>query len=142
MGVIREKKIQLGFPPLSCFPRSGARTICDLEEASPSLGDCIKTTFYMLIFFFRVCQDFNECDPPGLCAQGCTNLKSSYYCSCQPGYTLDNKHNCKAENHSDAFLIISNRRSLLVADLEQKSIERVPVAVDNVVATTSDMANR
>ena len=94
------------------------------------------------IFFFRVCQDFNECNPPGLCAQGCTNLKSSYYCSCQPGYTLDNKHNCKAENHSDAFLIISNRRSLLVADLEQKSIERVPVAVENVVATTSDMSNR
>ena len=93
----------------------------------------------------RVCQDFNECDPPGLCAQGCTNLKSSYYCTCQEGYVLENdgsgKHQCKAFNHSDAFLIISNRRSLLIADLEQKSIERVPITVDNVVATCSDMNN-
>ena len=32
-------------------------------------------------------------------------------------------------------------RSLLTADLEQKSIERIPVSVDNVVATTSDMHN-
>ena len=87
----------------------------------------------------KVCQDFNECDPPGLCAQGCTNLKASYYCSCEKGYILDNKHNCKAENHSDAFLVISNRRSLLIADLDQKSIERIPVSVENVVATTSDM---
>lgn len=54
---------------------------------------------------------------------------------------MENKHNCKAVNHTDAFLIISNRRSLLTADLEQKSIERIPVSVDNVVATTSDMHN-
>jgi hypothetical protein len=54
---------------------------------------------------------------------------------------LENKHDCKAVNHSDAFLIISNRRSLLIADLEQKSIERVPITVDNVVATNSDMNN-
>ena len=89
----------------------------------------------------KVCQDFDECTPPGLCAQKCTNLKSSYYCACAEGYILDNKHNCKAENHSEAFLVISNRRSLLTADLEQKSIERIPVSVDNVVATTSDMQN-
>ena len=41
------------------------------------------------------------------------------------------------------FLLISClfSRSLLTADLEQKSIERIPVSVDNVVATTSDMHN-
>ena len=39
-------------------------------------------------------------------------------------------------------MVISNRRSILVADLKQKSIERVPVSVDNVVATTSDMAKQ
>ena len=58
----------------------------------------------------RVCQDFDECNPPGLCGQQCTNLKGSYYCSCTDGYTLENKHNCKAINHTEAFLVISNRR--------------------------------
>ena len=32
-----EKTIQSGFPAQSCFTRSGVRTICDLEEAVPSL---------------------------------------------------------------------------------------------------------
>ncbi len=87
----------------------------------------------------KVCQDFDECSPPGKCAQGCVNTKGSYYCSCVDGYLLDHKHNCKAVNHSDAYLVISNRRTLLTADLDQKSIERIPIEVKNVVATTSDM---
>ena len=48
----------------------------------------------------------------------------------------------KVENRSAAYLIISNRVSMLTADLEQKSLEQIPVPVPirNVVATTSDMA--
>lgn len=38
-------------------------------------------------------------------------------------------------------MIISNRRSILIADLQQRSLERVPVLVENVVATASDMKN-
>ncbi|KAK4306218.1 hypothetical protein Pmani_021945 [Petrolisthes manimaculis] len=54
-------------------------------------------------------------------------------CSCSEGYTLDtDKKTCKAA-------IISNHCSILTADLNQKSLERVPVLVENVVATTSDM---
>ena len=34
MDDFKEKKIQSGFPTLSCFTRSGVRTICDLVEAS------------------------------------------------------------------------------------------------------------
>ena len=37
MGDFWEKTIQSGFPAQSCFTRSGVRTICDLEEAVPSL---------------------------------------------------------------------------------------------------------
>lgn len=86
------------------------------------------------------CEDLNECNPPGLCSQNCTNLKGSYYCSCIAGYTLEpNKHSCKAFNHSAAFLIISNRHSILVADLNDQRLERVPIIVENVVATTSNM---
>ena len=43
---------------------------------------------------------------------------------------------------SSAFLVISNRRSILLADLHQQSLERVSVAFENVVATASDMANK
>ncbi len=87
----------------------------------------------------KVCQDLDECSPPGTCSQRCVNSKGGYYCTCAEGYTLENKHNCKVENRSQAFLIISNRRSLLTADLAQRSLERIPVEVKNVVATTSDM---
>nr|XP_049706722.1 low-density lipoprotein receptor-related protein 2 isoform X3 [Helicoverpa armigera] len=86
------------------------------------------------------CKDINECDPPGLCSQTCTNTKGSYVCSCMDGYILTmNNHTCKANNHSSAFLIISNRHSILVADLNEQGLERVPINVENVVATASNM---
>ena len=88
----------------------------------------------------KVCMDLDECKPPGICAQTCTNTKGSYYCSCDEGYELEKKTgNCKALNQSEAILIISNRRSILTADLSQRSLERIPITVQNVVATTSDM---
>ena len=34
------------------------------------------------------CQDLDECTPPGICSQKCTNSKGSYLCSCAQGYTL------------------------------------------------------
>ncbi|XP_075155675.1 low-density lipoprotein receptor-related protein megalin [Haematobia irritans] len=86
------------------------------------------------------CVDTNECDPPGLCSQMCTNTKGSYFCSCVDGYILGpDKHHCKAVNHTAAFLIISNRHSILVADLKDQGLERVPIYVENVVATASNM---
>nr|CAH7742118.1 unnamed protein product [Callosobruchus chinensis] len=40
------------------------------------------------------------------------------------GYLLEpDKHTCKAYNHSAAFLIISNRHSILVADLKDQGLE-------------------
>lgn len=88
----------------------------------------------------KVCEDLDECSPPGICGQMCTNTKGSYFCSCAAEYELQtNKHDCKAVNHSQALLIISNRRSILTADIQQKSLERIPIAVENVVATASDM---
>ena len=73
------------------------------------------------------CQDLDECTPPGICSQACSNTKASYICSCAEGYILENKHECKAFNHSSAFLLISNRRSILTADLAERSLERLPV---------------
>lgn len=86
------------------------------------------------------CQDLNECQPPGACSQTCTNTKGSYVCSCVDGYILElDNSTCKAINHSQAYLIISNRHSILVADLKDQGLERVPIIVENVVATTSNM---
>lgn len=86
------------------------------------------------------CKDIDECNPVGLCSQNCTNTKGSYHCGCMEGYTLaPDKHSCKALNHSSAFLIISNRHSILVADLKEQGLERVPIIVENVVATASNM---
>ncbi|XP_014481783.1 PREDICTED: low-density lipoprotein receptor-related protein 2 [Dinoponera quadriceps] len=86
------------------------------------------------------CHDMNECEPPGKCSQICVNTKGSYYCDCTEGYMLEkDKHTCKAYNHSAAFLIISNRHTILVADLQDQALERVPINVENVVATASNM---
>ncbi|RVE42510.1 hypothetical protein evm_012839, partial [Chilo suppressalis] len=88
----------------------------------------------------RTCTDLDECDPPGLCSQICTNTKRSYACGCVEGYRLSgDNHTCKAANHSAAFLIISNRHSILVADLKEQGLERIPINVENVVATASNM---
>lgn len=115
------------------------------------------------------CTDLNECMPPGICSQTCTNTKGSYACSCVEGYRLEiDNHTCKAISkynqfinlkfinifykkklkflvflldHSAAFLIISNRHSILVADLKDQGLERVPIIVENVVATASNMHN-
>lgn len=81
----------------------------------------------------------DECATPGLCSQKCINTKGSYYCQCDDGYTLEKKHDCKVVNESASVLIISNRRSILTADLKQRSLERIPITVKNVVATTSDI---
>ena len=96
----------------------------------------------------KTCIDTNECSPPGVCSQLCTNTKGGkkdtkgYYCSCAPGYILDHdKSLCKADNRSSAFLVISNRRTLLTSDLAEHSLERIPVSVENVVATASNMVD-
>ena len=87
----------------------------------------------------KACIDLDECAVPGVCSQICKNVKATYFCSCTPEYELaQDKHSCKAINSSSAFLLISNRRSLLVSDLNEKSIDVVPVDVENVVAVTSN----
>ena len=94
----------------------------------------------------RTCVDTDECSPPGRCSQLCTNIKGGkgapgFYCECAQGYELDSdKSFCKTKvNRTEAFLVISNRRTLLTSDLQRHSLERIPVNVENVVATASNM---
>ncbi|XP_043497943.1 low-density lipoprotein receptor-related protein 2 isoform X2 [Polistes fuscatus] len=126
---------------------------CDLEECQHQSGlcsnKCIRTPLGAqcacsageeLDSDGYTCRDLDECDPPGRCSQICINNKGSYHCNCVDGYILEkDKHTCKALNHSAAFLIISNRHTILVADLQEQALERVPINVENVVATSSNM---
>lgn len=104
----------------------------------------------------NTCVGINECEIPGLCSQMCTDTKHGFKCSCAEGYQLVNHTFCKTLNRTvfnienvelgaasslinDPYLIISNRRSILIANLNTTNLERIPVKVDNVVATASDM---
>lgn len=124
---LAECKHQSGLCSNKCIQTpSGALCLCPIGEELQSDG--------------FTCKDIDECNPPGLCSQTCINTKGSYHCGCIDGYILaPDKHNCKALNHSSAFLIISNRHSILVADLKEQGLERVPIIVENVVATASNM---
>ena len=42
--------------------------------------------------------DFNECDYPGYCDQGCKKKNGDYLCSCVPGYRWDMEGRCHAVN--------------------------------------------
>lgn len=62
-------------------------------------GEVLNTTYE--------CMDLNECDPPGLCSQHCTNTKGSYFCGCVPGYVLEpDKHTCKALSKASATQLL------------------------------------
>lgn len=103
----------------------------------------------------NTCVGVNECEPPGICSQMCADTKNGFKCSCADGYQLVNHTFCKTINRTvfagedleagasslinDPYLIISNRRSILIANLNTTNLERIPVKVDNVVATASDM---
>jgi low density lipoprotein-related protein 2 len=125
---------------------------CEFNECSKttcSSGECVQTPAGPLCKCpsgevleknsTTVCTDLDECELYK-CSQTCTNTKGGFFCTCQDGYNLElGKLTCKAVNHTKAYLVISNRRSILVSDLNEHSIERVPVIVENVVATASDM---
>ncbi len=46
------------------------------------------------------CKDKNECSPPGICSQSCTNLEGSYKCDCTDGYekTGLKGNSCRAQS--------------------------------------------
>lgn len=54
------------------------------------------------------CEDLNECEPPGVCSQTCTNIKKGFVCSCVKGYELEfDNRTCKAISK---FLICCGRQ--------------------------------
>jgi len=142
---------------------------CDLVECGPNqcgsnTTKCHKTPLGPLCLCplgetmdptNNTCIGVNECEPPGVCSQICTDTKNGFKCSCADGYQLINHTFCKTINRTafaaedlevgsasivnDPYLIISNRRSILIANLNTTNLERIPVKVDNVVATASDM---
>lgn len=121
---------------------------CGLENCNHCTHECAPTPLGPLCICppgeklndTVTCVDIDECEIPGKCSQHCLNLKGSFKCSCDEGYQLMDHTRCKAVNRTNAYLVISNRRSILVANLITTSLEKIPVRVENVVATASEMA--
>ena len=94
----------------------------------------------------RTCVDIDECQQIGTCSHKCFNEKANvagsvgFKCECEQGYQLENRTYCKALNRTLAYMVISNRRSILIANITNVSLERIPVRVENVVATASEMS--
>ncbi|KAF7489353.1 hypothetical protein SSS_07649 [Sarcoptes scabiei] len=86
------------------------------------------------------CIDIDECEQIGTCSHNCFNEKGGFKCFCEPGYQLENHTYCKALNRTEAYMVISNRKSILIANITNVSLERIPVRVENVVATASEMS--
>lgn len=88
----------------------------------------------------RTCVDIDECQVVGTCSHRCFNEKGGFKCQCEEGYQLENRTYCKALNRTLAHMVISNRRSILMSNITTGiSLERIPVRVENVVATASEM---
>lgn len=64
----------------------------------------------------HVCVDVDECQQHP-CSQTCINTRGGYHCSCADGYTLKDRHICKATADERAKLIFSNRYYLRQVDL-------------------------
>lgn len=139
---------------VNCAPNQcGANsTMCHKTPLGPL---CLCPPGETLDLTNNTCIGINECEPPGICSQICTDTKEGFKCGCVEGYHLVNHTFCKTANRTvfsaedlesgasnlvnDPYLIISNRRSILIANLNTTNLERIPVKVDNVVATASDM---
>ncbi|XP_062499695.1 low-density lipoprotein receptor-related protein 8-like [Corticium candelabrum] len=69
------------------------------------------------------CEEVDECQTYGHCAQFCVNTPGSFVCSCSNGYTLKaDGHTCKA-NDGNAKLLYADGQDVKLMDLNTKSIE-------------------
>uniref|UniRef100_A0A671EF99 Adhesion G protein-coupled receptor E2 n=1 Tax=Rhinolophus ferrumequinum TaxID=59479 RepID=A0A671EF99_RHIFE len=72
------------------------------------------------------CDDINECEPPQTVSCGkfadCQNTEGSYYCTCNPGYTLvsgakrfrnESENTCQGENHAVSSMSLSMRFEII-----------------------------
>jgi len=51
-----------------------------------------------------LCSDKDECQDPGVCSQLCVNVKHSYKCHCDTGYTLMPDHRaCRLKSQLICF---------------------------------------
>ena len=65
----------------------------------------------LLIYWFFLAADINECYELGRCANGqCVNVQGSYYCQCNPGFDLtEDRMSCQGRGaHRLTFILYWN----------------------------------
>ncbi|XP_033127863.1 low-density lipoprotein receptor-related protein 2-like [Anneissia japonica] len=125
--------------------------LCNEQSCSTNNGGCSELCFqtpfgaqcgcsegYELVNS-TICEDIDECMPLGHCSQNCTNYKGSFDCQCESTYILNpDGRTCKAQNSSDAYLIISNRNQLIRMNIHQDTAGVIVNDQTNIVATDFD----
>ncbi|XP_078621857.1 low-density lipoprotein receptor-related protein 2-like isoform X1 [Branchiostoma floridae x Branchiostoma japonicum] len=87
----------------------------------------------------KVCEDINECDPPGHCSQMCTNLEGSFKCECDDGYQLEpDQRTCKVTDDSPPYLIVSSRYYLYLHNIRSGQYQRVLYGQRYIIGTDFD----
>ncbi|XP_071943214.1 low-density lipoprotein receptor-related protein 2-like [Antedon mediterranea] len=111
----------------------------DLCFQTPFGTECRCSDGYQLIN--STCEDIDECTPPGYCSQQCTNYKGSAACQCDETSYIANPdgRTCKAQDSSDAYLIISNRNRLIKMNIHQNIADVIVYDQVNILATDFDI---
>ncbi len=67
----------------------------------------------------------NECLDESSCSQLCANTAGGFNCACETGYVRRQGRLCKAVTRNWAKVFVTNGNSLMVADVEGKSVRNV-----------------
>ena len=90
------------------------------------------------------CADFNECDYPGYCDQGCKKKNGDYLCSCVPGYRWDMEGRCHAVNEprgSVPRLLVADFTSVKQLHMDGKRISTPVILGKNIITVDFDHRN-
>jgi len=74
---------------------------------------------------YKKCEDIDECLDESSCSQMCANTRGGFNCACMPGYVRSQGKLCKAITRNFAKVFVTNGNSLMMADLDGKSVRNI-----------------
>ncbi|XP_074194220.1 adhesion G protein-coupled receptor E2 [Rhinolophus sinicus] len=104
---------------------------------------------------FQRCDDINECEPPQTVSCGknanCQNTEGSYYCTCNPGYTLvsrakrfrnESENTCQAQSPPSSPSSVTARRRPATTRAPMRSNTPVHHLRTTMMSTQKNVASR